>query len=72
MADHPRVSIDLGACIRAGECYYNHPELIRHDAAGDPELIVTDLDTDTLQRHALEAAEVCPAQAIRVAGLQDL
>jgi ferredoxin len=25
-----KVKIDLDACIRAGECYYNPPELIKH------------------------------------------
>ena len=24
-----KVRIDLEACVRAGECYYNHPELFR-------------------------------------------
>ncbi len=58
-----RVRIDLEVCIRSGECYYNHPELVRMGDAGDPTLIATDLDTEALQQHAREAAEVCPAGA---------
>ena len=59
-----KVRIDLETCIRAGECYYNHPELLRMNANGDPELLITDLQTPEQIRHAREAAEVCPSAAI--------
>ncbi|MGI9323888.1 MAG: ferredoxin [Pseudomonadales bacterium] len=58
-----KVRIDLDACYRSGECYYNHPELVRMGDDGDPQLIATDLNSDELERHAREAAEVCPASA---------
>ena len=66
MADVPRVRINQGACVRSGECYYNHPELLRKGDDGDPQLITTDLSTPDLLLHARDAAEVCPAQAIEV------
>ena len=66
MAGESRVRINHGACIRSGECYYNHPELVRKGDDGDPQLITTDLSTQDLLLHAQDAAEVCPAQAIEV------
>lgn len=62
-----KVSIDLDKCYRSGECYYNHPELFAMGDDGDPELKLRDLDVGVvaeLERHAREAAEVCPAAAI--------
>jgi ferredoxin len=59
-----KVRIDLEKCYRAGECYYNHPELFRMTDSGDPEVLATELDTPELRRHAEQAAEVCPAAAI--------
>ena len=59
-----RVRIDLDVCVRAGECYYNHPELVRMQDSGDPALIATELDDPELIRHAREAVEVCPSSAI--------
>lgn len=64
-----KVSIDLDKCYRSGECYYNHPELFAMSDDGDPELRLRDLDAGLdagLERHAREAAEVCPAAAITV------
>ncbi len=66
-----KVSIDLDKCYRSGECYYNHPELFAMSDDGDPELKLRDLDADLaadLERHAREAAEVCPAAAIILLG----
>lgn len=59
-----KVRIDLDACIRAGECYYNHPEVFRFSQSGDPEIVARELDTPELIKHAREAAAVCPASAI--------
>ncbi|MCP5182190.1 MAG: ferredoxin [Pseudomonadales bacterium] len=61
-----KVRIDLDTCIRAGECYYNHPELFRMNDNGEPTLLARELDTPELIRHAREAAVVCPASAIIV------
>jgi len=59
-----KLKIDLDKCIRAGECYYNHPELFRMQDNGDPEVLVSDITTPELRRHAEQAMEVCPAVAI--------
>jgi ferredoxin len=61
-----KVRIDLEACVRAGECYYNHPELFRMDESGDPQILARELNTPELIKHAREAAVVCPASAIIV------
>ena len=62
-----KLTLDLQKCIVAGECYYNHPTLIKADPeTGSPELLVEELTTDDDIREAHEAAEVCPAQAIEV------
>jgi ferredoxin len=59
-----KLKIDLDKCMRAGECYYNHPELFRMQDNGDPEVLVADITTAELRRHAEQAIEVCPAVAI--------
>ncbi len=61
-----RVKVDLEKCYRAGECYYNHPELFKMSPDGDPVVLVDELDSDELRRHAEQAAEVCPSAAISV------
>lgn len=59
-----KLKIDLDKCFRSGECYYNHPEIIRMHDNGDPEIIVSEINTPELKRHAEQAIEVCPALAI--------
>ncbi len=66
MTEPAKLTINLDLCIRSGECYYNHPELFQRTSSGDPDLIVTDLTIDEQKQHAREAAQVCPAQAIRI------
>lgn len=61
-----KVRIDLEACVRSGECYYNHPELFRMGDTGDPQILARELNTAELIKHAREAAVVCPASAIIV------
>ena len=62
-----KVTVDLEKCIKAGECYYNHPGLLLvNDETGYPDIQIAELTTDGLIREAREAAEVCPAQAIAV------
>ncbi|MBM4203951.1 MAG: ferredoxin [Gammaproteobacteria bacterium] len=61
-----KVRIDLNICLRAGECYYNHPELFRFSQSGDPEILARELNTPELIKHAKEAAAICPASAIIV------
>jgi ferredoxin len=62
-----KVTVDLEKCIKAGECYYNHPSLLLvNDETGYPDIQIAELTTDGLISEAREAAEVCPAQAIAV------
>jgi ferredoxin len=61
-----KVVVDLDKCILAGECYYNHPELFKMGENGQPVVLVDEINDAELQRHAREAAEVCPAVAISV------
>lgn len=63
-----KVRIDLEKCCMSGECYYNHPELFAMGEDGESVVRPVDLDTDTMRRHAVQAAEVCPAGAILVEG----
>jgi ferredoxin len=58
-----KVKVDFEKCLKAGECYYNHPELFRMGEEGFPVVLVDEL-SDEMQNHAREAAEVCPAVAI--------
>jgi ferredoxin len=61
-----KVKVDYRKCLKAGECYYNHPTIFQRTENGFPKLLVEDLDTDELRREAEEAAEVCPAVAISI------
>ena len=61
-----KVVVDLDKCILAGECYYNHPELFKMGENGQPVVLVDEINDAEFERHAREAAEVCPAVAISV------
>ena len=56
--------IDLDKCIRSGECYYNHPDLMKMNDDGTPKLLVSIITTDRQRVEAEQAIEVCPARAI--------
>lgn len=56
--------IDLDKCIRSGECYYNHPDLMKMNDDGTPKLLVSIITTDRQRACAEQAIEVCPARAI--------
>ena len=58
------LKIDLTQCIRSGECYYNHPELIRMNDDGTPQILLPIIATDRQRIEAEQAIEVCPTQAI--------
>lgn len=58
------LKIDLTQCIRSGECYYNHPELIRMNDDGTPQILLSIIATDRQRIEAEQAIEVCPTQAI--------
>jgi ferredoxin len=58
------LKIDFEKCLKAGECYYNHPDLFMMTDSGYPALKVRRPATATEIREAHEAMEVCPAQAL--------
>ena len=59
-----KVKIDKEKCLMSGECYYNHPEILKMGDDGFPIVLVDDIFDDALRKHAEEAAVVCPAVAI--------
>jgi ferredoxin len=59
-----RLRIDLEQCIRSGECYYNHPELMQMSEDGTPKLLIAVINTERERIEAEQAIEVCPARAI--------
>jgi ferredoxin len=59
-----KIEIDLTQCIRSGECYYNHPEMMKMSPDGRPTLLVGVITTDRQRIEAEQAIEVCPARAI--------
>lgn len=62
------LTIDFKKCIKAGECYYNHPDLFKAADSAFPTLLVSHPSTDREMREAREAAEVCPSGAITFEG----
>ena len=58
------LKIDESLCIRSGECYYNHPDLIRMNADGTPHIVTAVIATDRQRVEAEQAIEVCPGRAI--------
>ncbi len=58
------VRLDLDRCIKAGECYYNHPRHFAMDEDGSPRILVRFVESDADLKEVEEAIEVCPAQAI--------
>ena len=62
----PKLLVDKDKCIKAGECYYNHPTLLKVDKDGFPTVLVESLTTDQLLDEARAAVDVCPSQAISI------
>lgn len=65
--ERKRLSVDLNVCIKAGECYYNHPRLFKRDAQYAPHVLVEYPETPEDIFGAQSAADVCPARAIKYA-----
>jgi ferredoxin len=61
-----KVKVDYRKCLKAGECYYNHPKIFERTENGFPRIVSEDFGSDDLRMEAEEAAEVCPAEAIRL------
>ncbi|MFN0094584.1 MAG: ferredoxin [Dehalococcoidia bacterium] len=60
-----RLTVDLDKCIKAGECYYNHPELFKVRKDGFPSVLNEHPGDARLVEEAEGAIAVCPAQAIK-------
>jgi ferredoxin len=59
------VSIDHKKCLRSGQCTYLHPDLFREGDDGFPVVLVEHPEGEQLEG-AEDAADICPASAIRV------
>lgn len=59
-----KITIDFQKCIKAGECYYNHPDLFGAAESGYPVLKKRHAETASDIHEAGEAIEVCPSGAI--------
>jgi ferredoxin len=62
------LKVDFEKCAKAGECYYNHPDLFAMTESGFPALKVRHPASPAEIREAREAAEVCPTGAISFEG----
>jgi ferredoxin len=63
------LKIDFKKCIKAGECYYNHPDLFKATESAYPALLVGHPTTEREIREANEAVDVCPSGAISFGGV---
>lgn len=59
-----KILVDYKKCLKAGECYYNHPTMFEYTDSGLPKILIEEITTDAQRQEAEEAIEVCPAQAI--------
>ncbi len=59
-----KIGIDFQKCIKAGECYYNHPDLFGPTENGFPMLRKREAGSASDIREVSEAIEVCPSGAI--------
>lgn len=62
------LKVDFDKCVKAGECYYNHPDLFMMTESGYPAVKVRRPSSPDELREASEAIEVCPARAISLSG----
>jgi ferredoxin len=62
-----RFSIDWDACNGHGQCVFASPSVFALDQTGDLTVLIVEPD-ESLRDEILDAAEVCPMQAIRVEG----
>ncbi len=61
----PRLSVDTKKCLKSGQCAYLHPGLFKEGPDGRPIVLVAEPTGGQIQE-ADDAAEICPAQAIRL------
>lgn len=66
MSDARRIVIDLDACIMAGECIYNHPEVFAFGDDDFPVVLRPEVADDAAEVAAHQAISVCPSGAISI------
>ncbi len=59
-----KLVVNLDKCIKAGECYYNHPKLFKVRKDGFPDVLNANPGEAALIEEAEGAIAVCPSQAI--------
>ncbi len=59
-----RLRVDFQKCIKAGECYYNHPAMFKAGKDALPTVLIENIDTRELEIEAESAIDVCPGMAI--------
>ena len=59
-----QIIFDKDKCMKSGECYYNHPEILNKGDDGYPIVIAKEISTPELHTHATQAIDVCPAAAL--------
>lgn len=59
-----RLVIDHRLCVRSGQCAYMQPKLFAMNADGAPVVLERSIASETHTADALDAIEMCPAQAI--------
>ncbi len=60
------MTIDLDACILAGECIYNHPEWFAWNDEDQPVVLRGEIAGDDERRSVEQAIAVCPSGAISI------
>lgn len=61
-----RVTIDLEACIMAGECVYNHPDRFAWGDDDQPVVVEAEIADAEARRAVEQAIAVCPSGAIAI------
>lgn len=59
-----KICVDMKKCQLHGQCVIAAPDIFSFDANGD--LVWTESPSDSLRQQAVEAADVCPEQAITI------
>lgn len=63
----PKLVIDREKCLNSGQCAYLQPALFELDAGGEPHVRNEHPDGELIAK-AIDAIEMCPAQAISLVG----
>ena len=58
-----KLRVDFSKCSKSGECYYNHPDLLKRGDDYYPVVMQEQVPVE-LEWEARSAAGVCPTEAI--------